>query len=142
MNTKGVTLIELIVVMVIIAIGAALMTPGIGRGISRYRWRSATRDIVSTLRTAQMRAISNNKAYQVVFTPGSGTYILESVDGTDVGATQTVPSGITFTTSFAANTALFNPNSTAASGSVTVTYSKGSNQITVSSATGRISSPP
>jgi len=46
MNRKGVTLIELIVVMVIIAIGAVLLAPNIGAWLPNYRLRSATRDIV------------------------------------------------------------------------------------------------
>ena len=37
MNKKGVTLIELIVVMVIIAIGAILLVPNIGAWLPNYR---------------------------------------------------------------------------------------------------------
>ena len=64
-NQKGVTLLELIIVMVIIAIGATLMAPGISSWMPHYRLRSATRDIVSTMRVAQIKAISNNLTYQV-----------------------------------------------------------------------------
>ena len=66
MNDKGVTLIELVVVFVIIAIGAVMLIPNIGTWLPNYRLRSAARDIVSTMRTAQMRAISNNIQYRVV----------------------------------------------------------------------------
>ena len=59
-NRKGITLIELIVVMVIIAIGAVLMAPNIGGWLPNIRLRSATRDIASTMRVAQMKAVSNN----------------------------------------------------------------------------------
>ena len=55
-NQKGVTLLELIIVMVIIAIGATLMAPGISSWMPHYRLRSATRDIVSTMRVAQIKA--------------------------------------------------------------------------------------
>jgi prepilin-type N-terminal cleavage/methylation domain-containing protein len=71
MNKKGITLIELIVVMVIIAIGAALMMPNIGGWLPNYRLRSATRDIVSTMKTAQMKAVSNNTPYGVAFDASS-----------------------------------------------------------------------
>ena len=67
MNKKGVTLIELVVVFVIIAIGAVLLVPNIGGWLPNYRLRSATRDIVSTLRTAQMKAVSTNTQYRVDF---------------------------------------------------------------------------
>ena len=43
------------------------MVPGIGKWLPNYRLRSATRDIVSTMRTAQMRAVSNNTVYGVAF---------------------------------------------------------------------------
>ena len=59
-NQKGITIIELVVVMVIIAIGAVLLVPNIGTWLPNYRLRSATRDVVSTLRTAQMKAVSTN----------------------------------------------------------------------------------
>jgi len=66
-NKKGITLIELVVVMIIIAIGAVLLVPNIGGWLPNYRLRSATRDIVSTLRTAQMKAVSSNLEYRVSF---------------------------------------------------------------------------
>ena len=58
MRKRGVTLVELVVVMAIIAIGAAFVAPNIGAWIPNYRLRSASRDVTSALRTAQMKAIS------------------------------------------------------------------------------------
>ncbi len=57
MNRRGVTLIELVTVMVIIGILAALTVPSLGGWIAYYRLRSGTRDIVSAMRPAQMRAV-------------------------------------------------------------------------------------
>ncbi len=140
MDRRGITLIELLVVFVIIAILALLMAPNIGGWLPRYRLRSATRDIVSTMRTAQTRAVSSNVTYQVVFTPVSGTYVMRA-NGVDEGGTQTVPSGITFVTNFPNNTAVFNTNSTATGGTVTVSNPTGTRTITVLSSTGRITTP-
>ena len=143
MNKKGVTLIELVVVMVIIAIGAVLLAPNIGAWLPNYRLRSATRDAVSMLRTAQIKAVSNNTEYQVLFNPGPGTYILQYRDTggnwVNEGATQTLPPGIQISASFPGNIANFNPNSTSSTGSMMLRNTKGQTRtITLTPATGRI----
>jgi prepilin-type N-terminal cleavage/methylation domain-containing protein len=136
MNKKGVTLLELIVVMVIIGIGAVLFTPNISGWMRSYRLRSATRDIVSTMRTAQMKAVSTNTRYQVSFTlPSSYKLEYENPPGTwnDEGVTQTLPSGISISAiNIAGNNAVFNPNSTSPSaGSITLQNSKTQRKLTL-----------
>ena len=141
MNRKGVTLIELIVVIVIIGILGAFLAPNIGAWLPNYRLRGAARDIVSTMRTAQMRAVSTNLVYAVSFT--SSTYILkyQNTAGTWVneGATQKLPSGVSITTPISGGNAVFNPNSTSSSGSVTLQNSKGTQRrLTLTPSTGRV----
>jgi len=144
MNKKGVTLIELIVVFVIIAIGAVLTIPSMGPWIANYRLRSATRDITSTLRVAQMRAVSNNVDYRVSFDTGARTYILQRSTGglwVDEGTAQTLPTGVLIATNFG-NTLTFNPNSSTSPGitaDVTLQNTKGTRIIRILSSTGRIS---
>jgi prepilin-type N-terminal cleavage/methylation domain-containing protein len=146
MDRKGVTLIELIVVMVIIAIGALLMAPNIGAMLTKYRLRTASRDIVSTMRTAQMKAVSTNMEYRVSFTIESdrtGSYILQRNTGgiwVDEGVTQPLPKEIKVEAiTFPGDNAQFNTNSTASTGSLTLKNSKGTTtRITVTASTGRI----
>ena len=147
MNHKGITLIELVVVFVIIAIGAVLLVPNIGAWLPNYRLRSATRDIVSTMRTAQMRAVSNNIQYRVNFNEAeigaANSYILQRNTGgvwVNDGALQTVPAGITVNIDqLPAGRAVFNPNSTSAAGSVTLQNTKGTQRsIALTPATGRV----
>ena len=143
MSKKGVTLLELIVVMVIIGIGAVLFTPNIGGWMQSYRLRSATRDVVSTMRTAQMKAVSTNTIYQVSFTlPVSYVLQYQDAGGNFVaeGATQTLPSGISISAiNIAGNNAVFNPNSTSSAGSITLQNSKGTQRrLTLTSSTGRV----
>ena len=146
MNKKGVTLLELIVVMVIIAIAAALAVPNIAAWLPNYRLRTATRDIVSTMRTAQMKAVTTNVEYGVQFYPADGTYITQHrttaglwVDDGD-GVRQKIPSGILFhEITLAGNRAEFNPNSTSTSGSVTLRNKRDTEKkIVLFPATGRI----
>jgi prepilin-type N-terminal cleavage/methylation domain-containing protein len=76
-NKKGVTLIELIIVMVIIAIGAVLFVPNLGPWLDNYRLRRDTRDVTSTLRMANMKAISTNLEYRVYFNSATRQYMTE-----------------------------------------------------------------
>lgn len=56
--SRGVTLVELMVVVALIAIIAAIASPGISRGIDRANARSAAREVASTLRFARDQARS------------------------------------------------------------------------------------
>ena len=146
MNKKGVTLIELIVVFVIIAIMAVLIAPNIGAWLPRYRLRSATRDIVSTMRDAQMRAVSRRLQYQVDFNVAANSYILQYNSGGWIndGPVQTTPSGIIVNIAgLPGGTATFNTDSTCPNGgNITLSYQKGGvtqaqKRILLSVATGR-----
>jgi prepilin-type N-terminal cleavage/methylation domain-containing protein len=145
-NHKGITLIELTVVLVIIAIAAVLLVPNIGGWLPHYRLRSAARDIVSTMRTAQMKAISNNIQYRVNFNTteigATNSYILQRSTGgvwINDGALQKLPAGIAVNLDqLPAGRAVFNFNSTSTGGSVTLQNAKGAQRkITLTSATGR-----
>ena len=146
MNRKGITLVEVAVVLVIIAIGAVLLAPNIGAWLPKFRLRSAARDIVSTMRIAQMKAVSNNIQYRVNFNAaeiGAGnSYILQRKDGgvwIDDGALQTLPEGITMNIDqLPVGRAVFNLNATSSAGSITLEDTKGAQRrITLTSVTGR-----
>jgi type IV fimbrial biogenesis protein FimT len=143
MNKKGVTLLELIVVLVIIAIAATLAIPNIAAWLPNYRLRTATRDIVSTMRTAQMKAVSNNLEYRLQFN-AEGSYILQQRTTAGIwindGVLQRIPSGIRFhQINLADNRAVFNPNSTSSSGNVALRNQRDTEKrIVLFAATGRI----
>jgi general secretion pathway protein H len=143
MNQKGITLIELVVVMAIIAIGAALTTPNISGWLPSYRLRSATRDVASTLRLAQIKAVSSNTPYRVAFDTVNESYILQYQDTgggwLTEGEALSLPTGVKFNTTFAGNITTFLPNSTATDGNVTLNNNKGANKrIRLLGLTGRI----
>jgi len=146
MNHRGVTLIELVVVFVIIAFMAVFLVPNIGSWLPNYRLRSATRDIVSIMRTAQAKAVSGNTQFRVNLDDGEigvNSYILQCYTaGTwaSEGAVQRLPTGIAIiANTFPGKCANFNPNSTSSAGSLTLQNAKGAtNKISLTSATGRI----
>src|SRR4030042_829050 len=147
MNKRGITLMELVIVMAIIAMGAVLMVPNIAGWLPNYRLRSATRDIVSTMRVAQIKAVTSNVDYRVSFNDGDKSYILQrqTTSGINVfvdeGSTQDLPSGITYDSiTFGGDPYVtFKPNSTAvAGGSVVLKNTRGTQKrISVLFTTGR-----
>jgi type IV fimbrial biogenesis protein FimT len=143
MNKKGVTLIELVVVFAIIAIAAGLIAPNIGGWLPRYRLRSATRDIVSTMRDAHMKAATYRMQYQVDFTVAANSYILRHTSGgllLDDGPVRKAPFGVTINVaSLPGGKALFDPTSTCPSGgTITLSCEKGQRGIILNAATGGI----
>lgn len=146
MNNGGVTLIELVVVFVIISVLACLLVPNIGAWLPNYRLGSATRDIVSIMRTAQAKAVSGNTQFRVNLDDneiGVNSYVLQYYTaGTWVsdGAVQRLPAGITIiTNTFPGKYASFNPNSTSSAGSLTLQNTKGATKkISLTSVTGRV----
>jgi prepilin-type N-terminal cleavage/methylation domain-containing protein len=64
---RGVTLIELAVVMAIIAIMGLFLAPALGEWIDNFRIRQAAREMSSDLQFARMKAISSGRYCTVVF---------------------------------------------------------------------------
>jgi prepilin-type N-terminal cleavage/methylation domain-containing protein len=63
----GVTLLELVVVMAIVAIMALFVAPSIAEWVQNYRIKQAARKIASDLQAAKMQAISLNRYCTVAF---------------------------------------------------------------------------
>ena len=64
---KGVTLIEIAVVLAIVGIMALFMAPAIGEWLENYRLRQAAREMSSDLQFAKIKAISMGRNCTVVF---------------------------------------------------------------------------
>ena len=64
---KGVTLIEIAVVLAIVGIMALFMAPAIGEWIDNYRIRQTAREMSSDLQLAKIKAISMGRNCTVVF---------------------------------------------------------------------------
>ncbi|NIS62020.1 MAG: prepilin-type N-terminal cleavage/methylation domain-containing protein [Proteobacteria bacterium] len=82
-NRKGLTIIELVVVMCILGIMVLIAIPNIGRWLPRYRLRSAARDVASNMQLARLGAIKDNREWALLFDVGSQSYRIISDKGPD-----------------------------------------------------------
>jgi prepilin-type N-terminal cleavage/methylation domain-containing protein len=82
-DTKGLTLIELIVVMCILGVMVLISIPNIGRWLPRYRLRSAVRDVASNMQLARLGAIKDNREWAIQFDTNAQTYTILSDEGGD-----------------------------------------------------------
>ena len=90
-SEAGFSLLELIIVMTIIAVMAAIATPRFGAAHARYRVDLAARRIAADIAYAQTVACRNSTNQEIVFDINSDSYMLpglEDIDGS--GADYTV----------------------------------------------------
>jgi len=103
MNRRGTTLGELLIVLAIIGIAATLTVPNIGRQISRYRLKTAAREVSNFLQETRAEAIKNADmenpvSYRVVFDSTLGTYTrqkYQSGSWANDGPARTLPTSVT-----------------------------------------------
>jgi type IV fimbrial biogenesis protein FimT len=80
---SGVTLMEILVVMVILAALAAIAIPTFAVWLPNYRLKSAARDLYSNFQMAKMGAVNKNSDWAVIFdnTSSPGRYSIVSGRG-------------------------------------------------------------
>ncbi|MDQ7836904.1 MAG: GspH/FimT family pseudopilin [Thermodesulfobacteriota bacterium] len=143
-NHRGFTLTELMMVVALMAIMAAIAVPNIIAQMPKYRLNGAARQVLGDLVAARMQAVSQNNELKVFFLDNHRYMILDDDDnnGTaDTGeATQTKDiqtdyHDVTFNSN---NDPIFQPNGTASNlATITLSNTSGSYSITISSA-GRV----
>lgn len=73
---RGVTLIEIAVVLAIVGIMALFMAPAIGEWIDNYRIRQAGRQMSADLQFAKMKAIGMGRSCAIAFNQGGFAYVI------------------------------------------------------------------
>ncbi len=82
-NRRGLTIIELVVVMIILGIMVLIAIPNIGRWLPRYRLRSAARDVASNMQLSRLGAIKDNREWALLFDVNGQSYSIITDKGPD-----------------------------------------------------------
>lgn len=77
---RGVTLIEMLIAMAIIALIAGMAAPSVSAGLDSLRLRSASDAIVGFMNTALARADTRQQVVEIVISPQEGTLTATSGD--------------------------------------------------------------
>ena len=73
-NKHGFSLMELMVVVAIIGIMAAIAIPNFLNWLPNMRLKAAARDLYSNMQKARMQAVKTNKNTAIIFKPTNNTY--------------------------------------------------------------------
>lgn len=80
-NSKGFTLIELMVAMAIMGIIAAIGIPNFLGWVANYNLKAAANELYSSMQFARINAVKQNKEWAVVFDTVNGIYYVCSDNG-------------------------------------------------------------
>jgi len=151
-NSKGITLLELVIVVVVLGVVAAMAAPQFGGVMPRLKFKNKSRDIVSDLRLARSDAIAQRGQFGLYFDYSQNGYIVfkdqinPSLFTYDIGDSviKTVSLGqdvSLYYSTFSNNTIVFKPDGSAnSSGNVTISKDEGGElaDIDVLASTGRV----
>jgi len=80
---KGFSLVELMIVIALMGIMAAIATPALQRYAINRNLKSAARDITSDFMRLKARAIAENRKYRIVFNVPGNNYTIEERNAAD-----------------------------------------------------------
>ena len=138
-NSRGFTLLELIVTLFVILLTIGLAVPVIGRSSDAIRARADVAGFSAVLRHARERAITSRQSHAVVIDPAARRMtVLAGPDG-DVKETRSISERLTVqATPPPALTVRFEPEGTSSGGDYRVTAGDVVYRVTVDPITGRV----
>jgi len=86
--SRGYTLMELIVVLAVLAIAAAVVAPAVGRTVDDVKARAEVAGVAAFLRGAREQAVARQQAYEVVLDPGTHALLLRRAGRGDESVVQ------------------------------------------------------
>jgi prepilin-type N-terminal cleavage/methylation domain-containing protein len=151
--SSGLSLLELLVVLILLAIGVTLALPNISPWIEKYRVQKAARQLVTDLQHAKLMAVSHKIQHRVFFDVAGTSYRIEqgnaptgSTAWFQIGIPRSLSDpenphyarGVALTTSFTGNMVIFSARGTASpAGTVSLIGTNYTRHVTVI-LTGRI----
>jgi prepilin-type N-terminal cleavage/methylation domain-containing protein len=137
-SPAGLTLMELIIVLAVLAILVGIASPLIAQFSSGFKLRGAAREVATDLQFARLLAVKENKNSRVVFSANSYEVRVGPIGSETV--TKSRSFGVDYPQITLSGSAVaFNSRGivTSGSGTITVSHPMGTKNITVSS-TGRV----
>jgi prepilin-type N-terminal cleavage/methylation domain-containing protein len=112
-STSGFTLIELVVVLFIVVAVAAVAMPSIGRGVDGLRLRREASQVAALIRTARLRALTEQRPVRVTLDPAHGTVILAAGAAGARGREVVLPPGVSARVDAGGSALTFSPRGVA-----------------------------
>jgi type IV fimbrial biogenesis protein FimT len=140
---RGFTLVEMMIVIAVLAIIAAIAAPNFQTYMAQRRLNGAARLVMTDLMDARMKAVSENNQFKVFFLDTHQYKVLddENNNGTEdtgeTSVTKDIQSNYPGVTLSASANPIFYPRGTAWGTTVTLTNTSGSKSVSVSTA-GRV----
>ena len=91
---QGFTLIEVIVVLLVVGLGAAVVVPGIGRGVDALRARAEVSGFSAFLRYAREQAVTRRVSQEVRIDPGARMLVLTAAGSERARASRRIGEGV------------------------------------------------
>lgn len=142
-KAQGFTLMELVIVIAIMAILAAIAAPNYTSFMAQRRLNGAARQIMSDLMHARMQAVNQNNEFKITFVNSHEYQILDDDNGngsSDSGEsvrTKSVQTDYSDVTLSSTANPVFNPRGTANGATITLSNSAGSKIVSLA-ITGRV----
>lgn len=137
-ESKGFTLLELIVTLLVVAVAVGLVAPAIGRSTEAVRARAEVAGFAATLRRAREQAITKRQQHTVVVNPVSRLQTVMTGED-EVQWTHALSARLTIEAATPDGlTVRFEPQGTASGGEFRVTSGAVTYRVTVDAVTGRV----
>ena len=137
-ESRGFTLLELIVTLLVVAVAAGLVAPAIGRSTEAVRARAEVAGFSATLRRARELAITRRQQHTVVVDPVSRLQTVMTGED-EVQWTHALSARLTIEAATPDGlTVRFEPQGTSSGGEFRVTSGAVTYRVTVDAVTGRV----